>query len=308
MQDLVRPRPADPGDQPLVAEERVQASRLAVDDLAEPLGPEAERLRSEVRELGLRRLGREEPDAGALLLSALREDELSAAGELEPERRRLRRLPAGRDVAEPARGHQVDEEDELAVLGREEETFAAAFRPAEATPLERRERRIEGLQRCDVPGAGLRDRERRDGIVQLAPPRLHLGKLRHRASLAVAQRVSSSAAAGPAPAIAPLWSMPAATPGASPPSPAATVGSASSGSGNVFSLRIGESKIGTVLVKPPAAPTTSAVRRPKLEAIAPPVSEPSGIGPHTRKRITEFMRPCNRSGVIAWRRDTCWTL
>ena len=98
------------------------------------------------------------------------------------------------------------------------------------------------------------------------------------------------------------------TVGARPASPAATVVSGSSGSGNVFSLRIGESRIGIVLVKPPTAPTTSAVRSPKLEAIAPPVSAPRGIGPHTRKRMTEFIRPCIRSGVIAWRRDTCWML
>ena len=75
-----------------------------------------------------------------------------------------------------------------------------------------------------------------------------------------------------------------------------------------FSLRIGEKMIGIVLVKPPTAPTISAVLSPKLVAIAPPTREPSGIGPHTRKRITEFIRPCIRSGVIAWRSDTCWML
>ena len=86
------------------------------------------------------------------------------------------------------------------------------------------------------------------------------------------------------------------------------MGSASSGSGISFSFRIGEKMIGSTLVKPPTAPTTSAVRRPKLVAIAPPTSPPSGIGPQTRKRITEFIRPCIRSGVIAWRSETCWML
>ena len=102
--------------------------------------------------------------------------------------------------------------------------------------------------------------------------------------------------------------MPEETVGARPASPAAIVGSGSSGSGMAFSLRIGEKMIGIVLVKPPTAPTTSAVLSPKLEAIAPPVRAPSGIGPQTRNRITEFIRPCIRSGVIAWRRETCWML
>ncbi len=48
-----------------------------------------------------------------------------------------------------------------------------------------------------------------------------------------------------------------------------------------------------------------AARRPKAEARAPPVSAPSGITPHTMNRITEFIRPCIRSGVIAWRMLTC---
>ena len=56
------------------------------------------------------------------------------------------------------------------------------------------------------------------------------------------------------------------------------------------------------------APTQSAARIPTLAARTPPVREPSGIVPQTRKRITEFMRPCRRSGVIACRKLTCATL
>ena len=56
VEDLVRPRAADARDQALVAKQRVQPPRLAVDDLAQPLRPEPERLRAEVRELGLGRL------------------------------------------------------------------------------------------------------------------------------------------------------------------------------------------------------------------------------------------------------------
>ena len=89
-------------------------------------------------------------------------------------------LLAGPEELEPARRHQVDEEHELAVVGREEKALAASLGAAEATPLERVERRVEGLQRRDVRRARLRNRERRHGVVQLAPPRLHLRQLGHR--------------------------------------------------------------------------------------------------------------------------------
>src|SRR5262245_42715087 len=131
-------------------------------------------------ELGLSRFGREQPDPGALLLSALGEDELTAAVELEPEGRRLGRGAAGGDVAESAGRHQVYEEDELAVVGREKEALAPALGSAEAAAFERRERRVERLERRDVRRTGLRHGKSRDGLVELAPPRLHLGQLGHR--------------------------------------------------------------------------------------------------------------------------------
>src|SRR6476620_2662385 len=144
-----------------------------MDDLAEPLRPEPERLRSEVRELGLRRLGREQPDASTLLPCVLREDELRAALELDRERRRLRAFLTGPEELQTARGHQVDEEDELAVVGREQKALAAPFGAAEAPALEQVERRVERLQRGDVRRPRTRDGERRHRVVQLAPPRLH---------------------------------------------------------------------------------------------------------------------------------------
>ena len=61
-------------------------------------------------------------------------------------------------------------------------------------------------------------------------------------------------------------------------------------------------------LKPPTAPTKSAVRTLKPMASAPPTSEPSGIVPQTKKRIDAFIRPCSRCGVIACRRLTCWML
>src|SRR5262249_56931579 len=118
------PRAADAGDQPLVAQQRVQPPRLAVDDLAEPFRLKPERLRAEVRKLGFRRLGGEQPDARTLLPRVLREDELRAAVELERERRRLRALLTRLEELQPPGGHQVDEQHELRVVGREEEPLA----------------------------------------------------------------------------------------------------------------------------------------------------------------------------------------
>ena len=57
----------------------------------------------------------------------------------------------------------------------------------------------------------------------------------------------------------------------------------------------------------PIAPTQIAVRSPNQVASAPPTSEPSGITPQTTKRITEFIRPWSRSGVIACRKLT-WVM
>ena len=69
-EDLVRVRAADPRERPLVAEQRMQLATLAREDLAESLRPEPESVGAEVGELGLERLGREQPDPRALLLAA----------------------------------------------------------------------------------------------------------------------------------------------------------------------------------------------------------------------------------------------
>ena len=60
-----------------------------------------------------------------------------AVGEPEAERRRLRALLAGAEVAKAAGGHQVDEQDELAVLGREEEPLRAPLGAGQPPALER---------------------------------------------------------------------------------------------------------------------------------------------------------------------------
>ncbi len=73
----------------------------------------------------------------------------------------------------------MDEQDELLVLGREEQPLAAALGAREPPALERGEGRVERLQRRDVGGPGLLDRKRAHGIVEGAPQGLHLGQLRH---------------------------------------------------------------------------------------------------------------------------------
>src|SRR5262249_10281604 len=162
VEDLVRPGATDAGDRPLVAQERVEASGVAFEDLAEVLRVEAEGFGAEMFDLCARLLGREQPDAGAFLLGVLREDELRAARELERERRRLRALLSGLEELEAAGGHEVHEQHELAVVGGEEEPLAAAFGALEAAAFELAKRRVERLQRRDVRRARLRDREGRD--------------------------------------------------------------------------------------------------------------------------------------------------
>ena len=149
-EDLVRVRAADARERPLVAQERMELAPLAAEDLAEPLGAEAERLGPEVRELRLEPLRREQPDAGALLLARLGEHQLAAVREREPEHRRLRRLRPGRVVAQPPGAHQVHAEDELAVLGREEQVLATALAsPRTSAPRARRAAgRTSSRSRC----------------------------------------------------------------------------------------------------------------------------------------------------------------
>ena len=172
-EDLVGVRAADARQRALVAQERMKLAALAAEDLAKPLCAEPECVGAEVGELGLEPFRGEQPHAGPPFLSSFGEDELAAVGEREPEHRRLRRLRAGRVVAQPPGAHQVHAEDELAVHGREEQVLASAARARERPPVEGRDRRIERLHRGDVRRAGTRDRRLRDEGVELAHPHLN---------------------------------------------------------------------------------------------------------------------------------------
>src|SRR4051812_49965765 len=124
--------------------------RLTGADLCEPRRPDPERVRPEMAELDFGLLRRQEPYAGPLLRPGFREHEPGAALERELERGRLRPLLACAEELQPSRSHQVDEQHELAVLGREQEPFRTSFRPRELPAFERPERRVESLLRRDV--------------------------------------------------------------------------------------------------------------------------------------------------------------
>ena len=181
VQDLVRPRAADAGDRPLVAQQRVEAVRLALRRIAASVGRvEPERLGAEVGELRRGGLRREQPDAGALLPCVLGEDELRAAGELEPERGRLRAACRRRGASSAGRRSSGGR------AGRARRrrwgrgaACRAARRRGSAVPRARRAAgRTSSASRC-ARGRPSRRERGRHGVVQCAPPRLHLGQLRH---------------------------------------------------------------------------------------------------------------------------------
>ncbi len=174
VKDFVRPGAADPGQGALVAQERVEAPRVGCEDAGEPFAFETERLRPEMCELGLSLFRRQEPDAGALLRAGLGEDELRPSLEPQAEGRQLRAILRRSEVAKAAGAHQVHQEHELAVLGREEQALAAAMGAGEASPVELAERGVDRLERGHVRRPRLRDRKGGNGAVERAPPRLHL--------------------------------------------------------------------------------------------------------------------------------------
>ncbi len=72
MQDLVRPGPPDARDQALVAKQRVQPASVGGEDRRERRRVEHVGLGAEVGELGLERVGAQQPDARPLAPTRLR--------------------------------------------------------------------------------------------------------------------------------------------------------------------------------------------------------------------------------------------
>src|SRR5579884_913680 len=182
-EDLVRPGAADAGDQPLVAQQRVQPPRIGGEDARDVLVRHRVGLGAEVRQLVADLVRPQQPDARALLRPGLGQLQLAPVREPHAEHRRLRALTAGGHVPQPACAHQMDHHDELAVVRRQEEALRAPLDTAEALAVERRERRLDRLQRRDVRRPRALDRELPDEWVQLAAPRLHLRQLGHDGSV-----------------------------------------------------------------------------------------------------------------------------
>ena len=151
-------RASDAGDRALVAEERMKLSPVALEDLTERRGVQAECVRPQMSEIVVQLGLCDEPYAGALLLSALGQDELVASREAQPEHGCLRFLLSRTQVAQTSGAHQMHAEDEIRVLDREEKVLPATPRALEAPTVELGERRHGGLERRDVGWAGLLDR------------------------------------------------------------------------------------------------------------------------------------------------------
>ena len=105
----------DARDRPLIPQERVELASFTAQDLRERGGVELECVGPEVREIRVELRRRHEPDSGAFLLPRLRQHELVASCEPEPEHGRLRPLRSRCEVAESAGAHEVDAEHELPV-------------------------------------------------------------------------------------------------------------------------------------------------------------------------------------------------
>ena len=173
-----------PGDHALVAEHRVQPPRLRA-----RRSPRARRRRGRAPPARGARAPPRPPPGVSSQTPARFFEPASVRTSCAPPSNSSRKAGAfgpfspGAQVAEPARGHQVDEQHELAVLGREQEPLRPPPRAREPPALERRERRVERLQRRDVRRPGLHDRERAHRLVELATPGLHLRELGHLTSV-----------------------------------------------------------------------------------------------------------------------------
>ncbi len=135
---------------------------------------------AEVRELGLERSGVRSHTPARFFFPASVRSELAAVREREPEHRLLRPLlarPAGTAGGRRSSGGR-GARARRRPWGRAGSCPAAVL-PVERAALERARRRVERLQRRDVPGPRTLDRRAGDERVELAHPRLDLGQLGH---------------------------------------------------------------------------------------------------------------------------------
>ena len=154
VQDLVGVRVPDPGEEPGVGERALERVALARQRRAEGGEIGVERLEPAAIERGERGGAADEVERRAPLRARLGEHERAlrevergepdAAGEL-----RVRLAPV-----EPARDHEVDHEEEVA-LEREDDALAHAAHALDVLPRGRRERRVDGAEheRASQPDA-----------------------------------------------------------------------------------------------------------------------------------------------------------
>src|SRR5206468_20531 len=115
---------------------RVQAPASLAQALAESFGAEAERLRTEPRELPLEGLRSQQPDAGALASTSLGQHQLAAALEQHLKGGRLRAAVPGTQVPEPPRRHQMHHQRQPPALGLEEQSLATPLCAGQALAVQ----------------------------------------------------------------------------------------------------------------------------------------------------------------------------
>src|SRR5439155_3954615 len=220
---------------------------------------------------------------------------------------------ARREKHEPGRpvepGHQVDEPEVIAAVDEEQQeqrgTNQAVRRDqqrsfADAVDDESRQRREEGGQHEDEEGETGRGIAARKGLGPDPEDEEHRRVAQHRDGRAEQEDARVADTQEPA-----HPTCGGGTAAASASARSTSSGSSSSGSGISRTERTGESSTGRKGTQQPAPLTIRVVLSPINDARTPPAKDPRGIVPQTMKRMTEFIRPWMRSGVIACRRLTC---
>ena len=207
VQDLVGVRVADPGDQPLIAEQPFDLGTAGPDDLTEPGHGEAVRQRIDPQAGDARHLGR--------VVHHVEREALARARlvQLEPRRPALgvRREPypggertppgpggpgAGEVVAPAQPAAPAEVRDQVQALALQVEELAVPVHAGDRPPHERRRRRVHGLQRLDRDHVGPGDRTAAGPRAQEGGERLDLGQLRHALQVPGARRGNPAAAVG----------------------------------------------------------------------------------------------------------------
>ena len=150
-EDLVDPRPTDPRDDALVAQERVQRA-WRVEQRAQVGGRVGPRLRPERRDDGLRAdgIGREQLDPRRLARAELPQSQLAPA--FDPHEQPRGPVAQARALVvelHPPGAHEVREQHELPA-DIDGEVLADPPDAFDRAALKRRQRRVEGLQRVDA--------------------------------------------------------------------------------------------------------------------------------------------------------------